>query len=189
MNDTELDQLLDSWEAPPPPSTLRSGLRARFPRSERRRLSPRLGWALAFAAASCTVVFGLAQVNTKPVESHFTELFNHVYEHVTGVMASWEASDLVTRIRESRPKVYFDGQLGPALRFDRAKVVDVDVPGEGRYSFTSVNPKREGWTEAGHIHDKTIQFRAGRKLVRIECASTIFDSDRPVFVKHRTGVE
>jgi hypothetical protein len=35
MNDQELDRLLDLWEPPPPRPSLRDGLRAQFPRTDR----------------------------------------------------------------------------------------------------------------------------------------------------------
>jgi hypothetical protein len=37
MNDTQLDEILDQWSAPPPPPSLRAGVRAGFAASERPR--------------------------------------------------------------------------------------------------------------------------------------------------------
>jgi hypothetical protein len=55
MNDTELDRLLDTWETPEPPPSLREGLRARFPQADRPRFARPLGWVLVIAVASVTL--------------------------------------------------------------------------------------------------------------------------------------
>lgn len=57
MNDTELDELLNSWKTPPVPGSLREGVRAGI--SSHRRRTPRslaTGWRLLAAAASMIVV-------------------------------------------------------------------------------------------------------------------------------------
>ena len=63
MNDTELDRLLDTWEAPAPLPSLREGVRGRFPRAEPRRFRP-LGWMLAIVVASAALAIGTGQSRT-----------------------------------------------------------------------------------------------------------------------------
>jgi len=185
MNDTELNQLLDQWEAPPPPPSLRDGLRARFPRSEQQRFSRRLRWMLVVAVASATLVLGMAQSGLNPPEGPLIRSLNHLYEHLTEGIEAWRATGIVTKIRRSEPKVYVDGQLAPPLKYGPAATMDVQVPGEGVYSFISHRGELSGWIEAGHIHANVIEFLAGTRQIRIECNSPIVDSDRPVLVRRR----
>jgi len=57
MNDTELDELLNSWKTPPVPRSLREGVRAGIPANRRRLLrSLATGWKLLTAAAAAIVV-------------------------------------------------------------------------------------------------------------------------------------
>jgi len=52
MNDVELDQLLDTWEAPAPPPSLRRGLVAAFPVKRWKVFGIPLRWIVAGAAAA-----------------------------------------------------------------------------------------------------------------------------------------
>ena len=57
MNDTELDELLNSWKTPPVPGSLREGVRAGISTNRRRPLrSLATGWKLLTAAAAAIVV-------------------------------------------------------------------------------------------------------------------------------------
>jgi hypothetical protein len=182
MNDTELDLLLDTWEAPLPAPSLRAGLRARFPRPEPRRSTRPLRWVLAIAVASATLAIGMEQSGTNPWDFRLVRAVNRLYEDFVQALEAWRASGLVARIRQSDPKVYVDGrQVGP-LGYGHAATMEVQVPGEGRYSIISF-PGLTGWIEAGHIHGSVIEFQAGSKHVRIECNKPIVDSDRPVFAR------
>jgi hypothetical protein len=185
MNDTELDRLLDTWEAPPPPPSIRSGLQARFPQSERPEFSRRLRWVLAIAVASVTLAFGMAQSDWRPLKDPLIRALTHLYEGLAEGIEAWRAPGIVAQIRRSEPKVYVDGQLAPPLKYGPAATIDVQVPGEGVYSFISFRGGASGWTEAGRIHGKIIEFLAGGRQVRVECNSPIVDSDRPVFVRRR----
>ena len=80
MNDTELDRLLDTWEAPAPPPSLRQGLRARFPRIERPRFRRPLGWALVIAVATITLATGIPQSGENVWGSRLVGAINSVYE-------------------------------------------------------------------------------------------------------------
>jgi len=53
MNDTELDELLDTWSAPPPPASLRENVRAGFAASLEGKTSPSvMHWIAAFVPSA-----------------------------------------------------------------------------------------------------------------------------------------
>lgn len=190
MNDTELDQLLDTWETPAPSSSLRQGLRARFPRPERPRFARPLGWVLVTAVASVTLAIGLGQSGENPWDFRIVRFVNHLYQDSLEGLEAWQAPGRVARIRQSEPKVYVDGQLVAPLKYGPAATMDVQVPGDGVYAITSYPMPRyradgglTGWVDAGHIHGNVIEFQAGSKLVRIECNKPIVIFDRPVFAR------
>lgn len=185
MNDTELDRLLDTWEAPAPPLSLREGLRAGFPRAERRSFARPLRWVLVIAIASATLAIGMEQSGQNSWNFGLVRAFNRVYESVIEGFEAWRATAIVARIRQSEPKVYVDGQLAAPLEYGHAATMDVRVPGEGVYSIIAYPARLTGWVEAGRIHANTIEFQAGGKQVRIECTQPIVESDRPVLARRR----
>jgi hypothetical protein len=192
MNDTELDRLLDTWEAPAPPRSLRDGVRGRFPQAEPRRFARPLGWVLAIVVASAALAIGMEQSEANPWDFQLVNVLNRFYQHLINVFETHRAPYIRDQIRQSQPKVYVDGQLVAPLQYGPAARMDVEVPGEGVYSIISY-PMRSrgadgeltGWVEAGRIHRNVIEFKAGSKQVRIECDKPIVDSDRPVFVMRR----
>jgi hypothetical protein len=196
MNDTELDQLLDTWETPAPPPTLREGLLARFPRAERRRFARPLGWVLVIAVASVMLAIGMGQSGENLWDFRIDHALNQLYENFLKGLEAWQATSIVAQIQRSEPKVYVDGQLVAPLKYGPGARMDVQVPGDGVYSIVSYtmlshrsDPKFShradtsltGWVEAGQIHGNLIEFQAGSRRVRIECNKPIVDSDRPVF--------
>jgi hypothetical protein len=192
MNDTELDQLLDTWEPPATPPSLREGLRARFPRAERPRFARPLGWVLVTAVVSVTLAIGMGRSGENPRDFKIVRVVNQLYENFLGGLGAWRASSIVAQIRQSEPKVYVDGQLVAPLKYGPAATMDVQVPGEGVYSITSypmpshrADGGLTGWVEAGSIHGNLIEFQAGGKRVHIECSKPIVDFDRPVFARRR----
>ena len=190
MNETELDRLLNTWEAPVPSRRLREDLRARFPRAERRRFARPLGWVLAIAVASVTLAVGMEQSGANPWDFRFTRVLNHLNHLYQGLMESFEprmARSIVAEIRQSEPKVYVDGQLGATLEYDHAATMNVQVPGDGVYSIMSISSRGglTGWVEAGRIHGNVVEFKAGGRQIRIECNKAIVDADRPVLVRRR----
>lgn len=196
MNDAELDQLLETWEAPAPRPSLRASLVARLPRSEGRRLARPtgwvLGWMLAIAIASATLAIGMEQSDANPWDFRLVRALNHLYEGFMEGLEARRATTLVAQIRQSEPKVYVDGQLVAPLKYGLAATMDVQVPGEGVYSIIfypmvvrDSSGHVTGWAEAGHIRGSVIEFQAGGKQVRIECNKAIVDSDRPIFARHR----
>lgn len=66
MNDAELDRLLDMWQPPEPPPSLREGLLARFPRGERRQFVRPLRWVLAIAIASIALALAWSRPSLTP---------------------------------------------------------------------------------------------------------------------------
>jgi hypothetical protein len=199
MNDTELDRLLNTWEAPAPPRSLREDLRARFPRAERRRLARPLGWVLAIAVLSATLAIGMEQSGANPWDFRFTRTLNHFKHLYQGLMEVFEpriATSIVAQIRQSDPKVYVDGQLAAPLEYGNAATMNVQVPGDGVYAIISyrmsshrADGELTGWVEAGHIHNNVIEFQAGSKQVRIVCNQQIVSSDRPIFAMRRPSSE
>jgi len=184
MNDQELDQVLDSWEAPAPPRSLREGLRARFPRTERRGVARPLRWVLAVAAVSATLALGMEKTGASPWDFRIGQTLQGWYDaFMTGVELHHAAYN-VEMVRNSDPKVYIDGKLAGTLEFKHATRMDVDVPGEGVYSLILVHGVK-GFAESGTIHDNVIEFHAGSRQVRIECNQKIVHSERPVFVRVR----
>lgn len=70
MNDTELDELLNTWKAPEAPASMRVGLQSRFPAKRPWRLfgvGPR--WILAFAAAAGALAVGASLVQDGTIMS------------------------------------------------------------------------------------------------------------------------
>jgi hypothetical protein len=180
MNDNELDRLLDTWEAPSPPATMREGLRARFPRPERRRFAHWRKWVLLTAAASATLTITLGQSGANPWTFQLTRFF----EGITQSLEAWRAREIVSRVRQSDPKVYVDGQLASPPNFGPAARINIHVPGDGVYSIISM-PGLAGWAAAGQIHGSVVEFKAGNKQVRIECNKPIVRSDLPIFVRRQ----
>jgi len=190
MNDADLDLLLDNWEAPASPASLREGLRGRFPRADRRRFVRPLGWVLAIALASAALVVGMEQSEGSPWASGFVRGLDRFYENLIEGFEIWRVTKIVTQIRQSEPKVYVNGQLVAPLAYGHGASMDVQVPGEGVYSITlllgrSADGGLNGWAEAGHIHGNVIEFQAGSKQVRIVCTRPIVNFDRPIFVMRR----
>ena len=199
MNDTELDQLLDTWHAPAAPRSLRDGLRARFPPAERPGFVRPLRWALAIAFASialAVVTLAIGQA-AQSVDSYgdlpVVRFVYRLYENFLQGREARRAERIVAKIRESEPKVYVDGRVISPLQFAPATTMDVLVPEEGVYSISlyrymglrTADGRPTGWVEAGHVHANMIEFQAGNKQVRIVCNQPIVDSDRPVFAMRR----
>lgn len=189
MNDTDLDRLLDTWKAPAPAQSLRDGLRARFPRSERRTFPVRLRWGLATLFASAALTAAIAQTGNSHGD-FVMHAVHHIYGGLTLMVESHRAAFLRSAIRQSQPKVYIDGQPAAPPEYRGGSTVVVKIPGEGVYAvllfrhMDLLSPFQgfSGWTKAGIFHHNIIEFEAGDKQVRIECGSSI-DEDMPVFVK------
>jgi len=180
MNDTELDGLLDSWQAPEPPPSLRARLRARFPRAERRGFRRPLRWLLAAGVA--TAIVAMAQSSAPGSDSPFVRLVTHVYEHIAEVIETHRVAAMVSNLRQSEPKVYVDGAPAPPLEFGHANVISVQVPGERPYRITFWSRGLQGWSETGSVHGNAIDFLARGHRVHIQCKQPIAGSDSPVYV-------
>lgn len=192
MNDTELDRLLDTWEAPTPPRSLKKGLQARFPRAEQRRFGRPPRWVLVAATASVMFAIGMQQSGASPGDFQLVRFVDNLYQSCLERIEAWRATSIVEQISESDPKVYVDGQLIAPLKYGPAATMEVQVPGEGVYSIISYPMRTHradgaltGWVEAGYIRDNVIEFQAGSKRVRIECNRRIVDADHSVFAMRR----
>ncbi len=182
MNDTELDQLLNTWEAPMPPRTLRSDLRGRFPRAERRWFGRPLRWVLVGIVACATLAVGMQQTGYSNPAAWLFERIRGACEAFVFGLEAYDASALMVRIRDSQSKIYLDGQLQPAPEVWRGAQMRMHVPGEADYAVMLVGGIK-GFTEAGRVHGNVMEFQAGSHHVRVECNRQVTDSDRPVFVR------
>jgi len=185
MNDTELDQLLDSWKAPVPEPSLREGLQARFPRPERRRLVTPRRLLLVAAAATVTMALGTEQ-RREDAWSGLIGLASRICDGIELAIEAWQAPRFAVRVRDSDPRVYVDGQLAPPLAYGGSGTFKIQVPGEGTFGLLVYGTLRNaprGWVEAGRVHDNAIEFQADGKPVRILCNQPIISGERPVFVQ------
>ena len=172
MNDIELDELLNAWEAPPVPRSLREGLRARFRRRAPRSFAAPLRWGLATALAMTVLVIGLQQIRADVEDMPAVGLVSRLYHNVVLTFQIWQVRSVITQIRNSNPKVYVDGQLAGPLRYGHAATMEEDVPGAGVYVITPFRGLK-GWAIAGEIHGNAIEFQVEGKQVRIECQSPL----------------
>lgn len=172
MNDMELDELLNVWQAPPAPRSLRQGLRAHFPGKAQRRFAAPIRWALATALAMTVLVIGLQRVHADVSDLPVVGFASRMYHNVVLTFEIWQVRSLVTQIRNSNPKVYVDGQPAGPLLYGPAATMEVDVPGVGVYRITPMRGLK-GWTIAGEIQGNAIVFQVERRQVRIECQSSL----------------
>ena len=174
MNEQELDRLLDAWQPPAPPASMRTRLQDRFPRRSPRRFRRSLRWLVLVAAGGITLAIAMEDTS-RP--------FAHFYDTLVQTLETWRVTGIRNRIRQRDPRVFVDGQPAPPLEYSRAATLVVQVPEEGTYVITFLSRELRGWVEAGRIHHNVIEFQAGDRHVRIECNRTVVDSDRPVFVR------
>ena len=187
MNDQELDRLLDRWDAPAPSRALREGVRARFPRGERRVRRFPLRWVLAVAVVSATLAIAMGQGGDASMEgfgAHLMRLHNMFFRWMH---PSYGAQELRTKFLRSEPKIYVDGQLLKTPQYGswRAGTTWVEVPGAGVYLFTTYAGGLSGFQQGGSVHSNVLQFRAGSKFVRIECNAPITEDDQSIYVSRR----
>ncbi len=194
MNDTDLNRLLDTWQSPTPPRSLRIGLQARFPRAERQRFGWPPRWVLVAITALVLLTIGIQRSAANPGDFQLPRFLNHIYESLLQGFEIHRATGIVAQIRQSDPKVFVEGQMVEPLQYGPAATMDVQVPGEGVYSIISypmpahrADGGPTGWVQAGSIHENKIEFQAGSKWVRIECNKRIADSDHSVFAMYRPG--
>jgi hypothetical protein len=186
MNDSELDRLLDTWEAPAPPRRLRENVRARYPQVTPRRFRGRMWLTLAAAAAVCgTLAVGMEQNAGGFAENPILRTVGGWYDAFLDGVHSWHAHFTSVQIRNSDPKVYVDGELSGTLEFGNAATMIVTIPGSGVYSLET-HGELDGWVKAGRIRGNSIEFTVDGKQVRIECNQPITHPDRPVFVRRQT---
>lgn len=188
MNDTELDRLLDIWEAPAPAQSMRDGLRARFPKHARMRFTRPLKWVLA---GLCSL--GLTLAVAQSSENHGNALLrfaDYVHSQTAIMVDAHRTVFIIAEIKRSEPKVYIDGQPAAPLEHGNLGSLRVRIPGDGAYAVTVFRYMKQieagghltGWTEAGNFHGNVLEFEAGGRQVRIECNQSVIDGERPVYV-------
>ncbi len=97
MTDQELDRILDSWETPEPPPSLRRGLVAALPPKRRSLFGVRLRWVIACAAAALPVAIGTSLFDPEgrigiQSQGASTAAGQAVYVRVSGIAAPAIAS-------------------------------------------------------------------------------------------------
>jgi hypothetical protein len=184
MNDTELDRLLNAWQAPKPPRGLREKLRSRFPRAERRVMRRPLRWLLAgLVFAALTVAMG--QSGDSSVGSRLGQTLMDCWNRIVSGVRVHRVSALVSQIMDSDPQVSVDGKPALALERWHASTLLVQVPGDGVYYVSFFSLPHDGWQQTGQIKETYLEFDAGTHHVVITCNRRLMMSDSPIFVLRR----
>ncbi len=185
MNDSELDRLLDAWQAPAPPARLRREIRERFPHAERRGIRHRARWLLAIAAATAALAVGMEQSGGALADSSVVRLLGDFCDHIMQALEAHRMAAMVWWIRQSEPRTFVDGKPAPPIEFRHPTVFDVQIPGDGIYFIAISGRALQGWQQAGRIHGSTIEFQAGIHHVVIQCSHPLTSSEMPVLVRRR----
>jgi hypothetical protein len=185
MNDTELDRLLDSWQAPEAPPSLRAGLRARFPRADRQVFAHPLRWLVATGVAFAVMAAAMGQNGDSWADSRLAQAVMQFYQHIADGIYAHRVAALASQIQASDPQVFVDGKPAPALERRHSTVFDVQVPGDGVYSIVFFPKVLPGWVRTGQIQGNYIEFEAGAHHVVIICNHRLLMSDSPVLVRRR----
>jgi hypothetical protein len=183
MTDVELDRLLDGWQAPVPPPSLRVGLRDRFPRAERRRFPHPLRWVLV-AAVFATLAVGMQQSSSAPfyIFERLRELVSPFFDG----LRFYRLSEVLVRVRDSNPQVFVDGVPAPQPLRIMGSHIAIEIPGDGIYQVMLVAPASiEGLTQTGHVRGNVLDFQAGGRHVRIVCNQPVTDRDNPIYVRRQ----
>jgi hypothetical protein len=184
MNDTELDRILDQWQAPAPPRGMRDRLRARFPRMERRAVRRPLRWLAAMAVAFAALAVAMGQTGGSSAGSRIAQACVEFWDHIMEGIQAHRVAALVAQIRDSDPQVSVDGKPAPPLVYRHSMVFDVQTP-DGAYAIVFFAKPLSGWTRTGQIKDTYIEFEAGAHHVVITCNRRLLMSDAPVQVRRR----
>jgi hypothetical protein len=184
MNDSELDRLLNAWEAPAPPR----GLRERLTESRQQRTAPlrsRLRWLLAMGVAFAALTVAMGQSGDSWADSRLAQAVMAFYEHIVDGIEAHRVTALSRQIMESDPRVFVDGKSAPALVRRHSAVFEVQVPGDSVYWVVFWSKPLSGWARTGQIHGSYIEFEAGAHHVVITCNQRLLISDRAVQVYRR----
>jgi hypothetical protein len=184
MNDTELDPILDHWQAPAPPRGMREKLRARFPRAQRSVVRRPWRWLAATAVALVALTVAMGQSGSSPAGSRIAQAFMEFWDHIMDGIQAHRVAALVAQIRDSDPQVSVDGKPAPPLVYRHSMVFDVQTP-DGAYAIVFFAKPLSGWTRAGQIKETYIEFEAGAHHVVITCNRRLLMSDAPVMVRRR----
>jgi hypothetical protein len=194
MNDSELDRLLDSWNAPAVPRSLRRGLRAQLRPVQRFRFFRPLGWVAVVLLFCTALAIGTGRLRERRSDFPVLTFLNQIYTNWTQRRDVDRASRMVRNIMQSDPKVYVDGHLAAPLKYGPAATMVVQIPGDGSYTISlyrdmepwSADGAPTGWFEAGRVRGRVIEFRVADKQVRIECSNPIVVSGRRCGVRRHS---
>jgi hypothetical protein len=185
MNDTELDRLLDSWQAPAPPPSLRANVRARFPRAERRVIRRPLRWLLATGVAFAALTVAMGQSGNSSAASRLAQTLMDCWDRIVFGIHVHRVSALVSQIMDSDPQVSVDGKSAPAIERWHASTLILRVPGDADYNVSFFSLPHDGWRQTGKITETYLEFDAGTHHVVITCNRRLMMSDSPIFVRRR----
>jgi len=184
MTDNELDQLLDTWQAPAAPPSLRARVLAAFPKRQRRNLRLGLRWVLAITAASCVLAIGMEQKGPITLDNLATGV-HHVHNEMIGWLDEVWIGHVLASFRGSELKIYVDGELQPQAEYGGGgATMWMRIPGDGKYYLTLSARSFEGPRPpvAGRFDGHVLEFRLGARAVRIESPGTYgFHTDRRVW--------
>jgi hypothetical protein len=133
MNDTELDELLNTWSAPPAPPSLRNRVRAGFVPNPRRKVRW-IGSLAAAAVLGCIAFFLVVtqaspQVRTTPipwtVDSEFVRYAEDGSSSIEMYSTSYESNGNEILLSRSMPDNLFKTAIGRAL--DAAETVHFSI--------------------------------------------------------------
>jgi hypothetical protein len=194
MNDSELDRVLNTWQAPAPRPALRERVRAatvrergiRFTRTlSNAPIRSRLRWLVAAGVVFAALTVAMGQSGDSSVGSRIAQALSEFWGNLTDAFQAHRVTALSNQIRESDLHVFIDGKPASALTFRHSTVFDLPVPGDGVYSITFWPKALSGWTRTGQIKETYIEFEAGTHHVVITCNRRLLISDSPVLVRRR----
>jgi len=181
MNDAELDRLLDTWETPALPSSLRSGCGAvSAPNAE---LRPLAAMGAVAAAASVTLAIGMGQSS----ENAWTSAWSA--SCMTSTIVSSRASKPGTQPSSCRRsgtpnQGVCDGRIGWAVEVWPCPQWTCRCRAKAHTrSVLSREPER--LVKAGYIRDNAIEFQAAANWSALNATSRIVDSTVRLLMRRR----
>ena len=192
MNDRELDEALNQWQAPAPSTSLRARVIAGYPQRAPRNFGRLLRIGLAMAAVLCLLAVASAQMASGPGQgwdgtaASIAGGLNRMHMKAINRIHDLWAGHVADSFRNSNPKIFVDGDLRNDVELGGSGAgLWVRIPGEGKYlvalrksAFEGSVPPRSGRFD-GHV----LQFQAGAQEVRIESHGVYgFHERYPVYV-------
>jgi hypothetical protein len=159
MTDTELDEILNQWSAPPAPRSLRDRVRAGFPGRPRRTFRLRKGFIAAAVLAAAAILLIATQASPQPVapipwtvDSEFIRYADDGSSSIAMYSTSYQSGTSEILVSRSIPEKPFNTAL--------ARVADVLMPIHNRVMRRfMVDPKLLEQVQRAYPH--TVGFITG----------------------------